>query len=225
MYSIKYNEKEIEYSITRSKIKNVYIHIKDGNVIVKAPMKLKVETIQRIVAEKSDWIYKKLDVRNKQNEENKEIVKLLGKKYPLKIITTNNTAIYIENGIMIIEIPEKDIHKKDEIIKNILDNMYYKVAEKEVDIAMQIITRIVGIKPNKYRIKKLKTAWGTCTSNKNISINPELMKYDREVIQYVVLHEVCHLKYMNHSTEFWNMVGRYMENYKDVRKRLKQKDI
>ena len=49
----------------------------------------------------------------------------------------------------------------------------------------------------------------------------ELMKYDREVIQYVVLHEICHLRYMNHSNDFWNMVEKYMSNYKDVRKRLK----
>ena len=225
MYSIKYKEKEIEYDIVRSKIKNVYIHIKDGNVVVKAPMRLNVEMIKRIVAEKKEWIYKKLEERNKINETSKREIKLLGKSYPLKVINTNSTAIYIENGIMFIEIPAKDMYKKDEIVKEIIDNMYYKVAEKEVDIAMQIITRIVGIKPNKYRIKKLKTAWGTCTSNKNISINPDIVKYDREVIQYVVLHEICHIKHMNHSKEFWDMVGKYMENYKEVRRRLKQKDI
>ena len=48
------------------------------------------------------------------------------------------------------------------------------------------------------------------------------MKYDRNVIQYVVLHEICHLKYMNHSEEFWNMVEKYMKNYKEVRKKLKE---
>ena len=96
-----------------------------------------------------------------------------------------------------------------------------KIAEKEVAMAMMVVTRIVGIKPNKYRIKRLKTAWGTCTQNKNITINSELMKYDRQVIQYVVLHEICHLKYMNHSKEFWNMVEKYMKDYKEVRSRLK----
>lgn len=224
MYTIKYKDKEIEYEVVKSKIKNVYIHIKDGRVIVKAPVRVKDKDIQNVVEEKKKWIYEKLENLSKEEYKQGSKISLLGKEYPLKIkfVKQNVSDIYIEDGKMVVEIPRKNKKEYTSKIEELLDDVYIKVAEKEVDMAMQIVTRIVGIKPNKYRIRKLKTAWGTCSANKNITINSSLMKYDRTVIQYVVLHEICHLKYMNHSSEFWKMVEKYMKDYKDVRKRLKK---
>ena len=80
----------------------------------------------------------------------------------------------------------------------------------------------LGVHPNKVKLKDIKYAWGSCSSKKNISINLQLAKKDEMEIRYVVLHEICHLKYMNHSEDFWNLVERYMPNYKIYRKRLKQ---
>lgn len=221
--TVLYKNKLIEYEVIKSKIKNLYIHIKDGKVIVKAPARVKDKDIKRAVEEKKKWIYEKLENLSKQEYKQGSKVLLLGRDYPLKIkfIKQNTADIYIENGNMVAEIPKKYKKEYAKIIEELLDDVYMKVAEKEVDMAMQIVTRIVGVKPNKYRIRKLKAAWGTCTSNKNITINSSLMKYDRTVIQYVVLHEICHLKYMNHSKEFWNMVEKYMKNYKEIRKKLK----
>lgn len=221
--TVLYKNKLIEYEVIKSKIKNLYIHIKDGKVIVKAPTRVKDKDIKSAVEEKKKWIYEKLENLNKQECKQGSKVLLLGREYPLKIkfIKQNTADIYIENGNMVAEIPKKYKKEYAKRIEELLDDVYMKVAEKEVDMAMQIVTRIVGIKPNKYRIRKLKTAWGTCTSNKNITINSSLMKYDRTVIQYVVLHEICHLKYMNHSKEFWNMVEKYMKDYREIRKKLK----
>lgn len=221
--TILYKDKLIEYEVIKSKIKNLYIHIKEGKVIVKAPIKAKNKDIENVIEQKKKWIYEKLEKINDKEYKQGSNVFLLGRAYPLKIkfIKQNTSNIYIENGNMVAEIPKKYKNIYSQKIEELLDDVYMKVAEKEVDMAMQIVTRIVGIKPNKYRIKKLKTAWGTCTSNKNITINSSLMKYDRTVIQYVVLHEICHLKYMNHSKDFWNMVKQYMGNYEEVRRKLK----
>ena len=76
-------------------------------------------------------------------------------------------------------------------------------------------------KPNKVRIKDLKYAWGSCSIKRNITINRKLAKKDEKVIEYVVLHEMCHLKYMNHSEKFWNLVKNNMPEYKEYRKMLK----
>ena len=151
-------------------------------------------------------------------------VSILGKEYPLKIkyFKQSVSNIYIDDGILVVELSRRNKKNYQEKIESLLDDVYMKIAEKEVPMAMEIVTRIVGIKPNKYRIRKIKSAWGTCSANKNITINSYLMKYDRNAIQYVVLHEICHLKYMNHSEEFWNMVEKYMKNYKEVRKKLKE---
>ena len=75
---------------------------------------------------------------------------------------------------------------------------------------------------DEYNIKKLKSVWGKCSSSKKITINQDLMMYSRHAIEYVVLHEFCHLKYMNHSKNFWSLVEKYMPDYKEAEKELKK---
>lgn len=224
MHQLKYKNKIIEYDIIKSNIKNVYIHIKNSKVIVKAPKKMLNSQINKIVESKKNWIYEKINKIQNQNYKNGDWVKVLGKDYILHIdfLEIDEAKIQLNEGQVLVQLPKnKKNEDNTEIIKDLLSKLYINIAEKEVAMQMALVTRIVGIRPNKYRIKKIKTAWGTCTSNKNITINSELMKYDREVIQYVVLHEICHLKYMNHSKDFWSMVEKYMRNYKEVRSRLK----
>jgi predicted metal-dependent hydrolase len=224
MNKVKYNSKIIEYEIVRSKIKNLYIHVRDNKVIVKAPIKMKQSEIEDIVDRKKKWIYEKINQNVVENYKDGNTVKILGKDFLLQVqfLKDIKPILELNESDVVISLPlERKNRNNTQIIKDLINNLYMKVAEKEVAMAMMVVTRIVGIKPNKYRIKRLKTAWGTCTQNKNITINSELMKYDRQVIQYVVLHEICHLKYMNHSKEFWNMVEKYMKDYKEVRSKLK----
>ena len=74
--------------------------------------------------------------------------------------------------------------------------------------------------PKKVRIKELKYAWGSCSSNKNISINLKLAIKEEKAVEYVVLHEMCHLIHMNHSKSFWNLVEKNMPKYKEYKKLL-----
>ena len=225
MHHLKYKNKIIEYDIVKSNIKNVYIHIKNSKVIVKAPKKMLDSQIAKIVESKRNWIYEKINKIQEQDYKNGDFIKVLGKDYILNIDFSKiaEPKIQLNEGQVLVQLPKNRKNKNNtEIIKELVSNLYMSIAEKEVAMQMALVTRIVGIRPNKYRIKKIKTAWGTCTSNKNITINSELMKYDREVIQYVVLHEICHLKYMNHSKKFWDMVAKYMPDYKEAEKELKK---
>lgn len=78
-----------------------------------------------------------------------------------------------------------------------------------------------GLIPNKITIKEIKYSWGSCSSKKNITINLELIKYSQKAIRYVILHELCHIKHMNHSKEFWKLVEKYMPEYKEIQKEFK----
>lgn len=161
-----------EYTLIRQKLKNIYIRIKDGKIIVKSPKRVPLKYIEELLKNKENWIISKLnEVTIKEEKENK--------------------------------------YSDEEFEKIVLEyvNRYSKLLETSF---------------NKVRIKKIKYAWGSCTSKKNITINYELIKYDKEIIKYVIVHELCHLKYMNHSKDFWKLVEKNIPNYKALRKELKR---
>lgn len=79
----------------------------------------------------------------------------------------------------------------------------------------------IGISPEKVRIKNMKTAWGICYSNKNITLNLKLIQMDIKIVEYVIVHELCHLHHMNHSKEFWRLVETHLPKFREERRKLK----
>ena len=161
----------LEYEVKYSKIKNIYIQIKDGKVIVKAPRRVSKKEIEKILEQKSEWIQKAVEKETKKQE-------------------------------------KKPLYTKEEFKETVEKN------------ANELIKQ-TGLVPNKITIKQIKYAWGSCSNKKNITINLELIKYSEQAIRYVILHEFCHIKYMNHSKDFWNLVEKYMPDYKQVKKEFK----
>lgn len=126
---------------------------------------------------------------------------------------------------------EKLIEQKAEWIQKSLEKekqkqskqaLYTKEEFKQIvtSKAKELINE-TGLIPNKITIKEIKYAWGSCSSKKNITINLELIKYSPKAIRYVILHELCHIKHMNHSKEFWKLVEKYMPEYKEIQKEFK----
>lgn len=102
--------------------------------------------------------------------------------------------------------------KEEEYFSN--EKYYRKEAEKRIDFAMDKMIHLTNLKPEEYKLFNFKRAWGNCSSKKVIKINPKLVMYSDHAIEYVCLHELCHLKHMNHSKAFWNLVSKYMPDYK-----------
>lgn len=230
MGKVKYQNKTIAYTINKAKIKNIYITIENGEVVIKAPWYTTRNQIQEVVESKRDWIMKKLEEynvspRKAKEYEDGEKFQILGESYYLNIYykDINNAILNVENEKIEIILPLSYAEEDNtEQIKKMIDKMYYMIAEKEVESAMEKTRKMVGLVPEEYKIKKIKYAWGTCSSRKVITINQNLMMYSRKAIEYVVLHEICHLKYMNHSKKFWEMVESYMPDYKEAEKELKK---
>lgn len=217
--------KTLNYELVRAKIKNMYILIRDGKVIVKVPRSISDNRVTDFINSKEDWIVKKLkEVEKKSVKEKKfvsgEVFKILGNNYILKVECGDfkKSIVNMENGFINVFVNEDSSIDK---IRDLIDKMYYKLAIVVVNKSVDMWKGILNIAPNVVVIKKLKTAWGKCNSKRKITINPDLMKYDQRVVDYVVLHEFCHLRYMNHSKDFWNMVGKYMPDYKLLRNELK----
>ena len=108
-----------------------------------------------------------------------------------------------------------------EIVASIMDKMYEKIAEKEIETAMEKTRLLLDMAPEDYIIERMRNPFvlAKCV-DKTITINPDIVMYSRETIDYIVLHEFCHLKYKNHTKSFYNMIKTYMPNYEEISKEL-----
>lgn len=170
----------MEYRIIRSNRKTLGIEVKNGEVIVRAPMLLGKRKIEKFIALKQNWI---------------------------------NNAVKRQKETSVKELTQAQIKELKEKAKYVLTKKanYYAA--------------VMGVKFNKITIRKQKTRWGSCSSKGNLSFNCMLMQFSDEVINYVVVHELAHLKQMNHSALFWAEVGAVLPNYKTLRKALKEKPL
>ena len=147
-------------------------------------------------------------------------VPVLGTDYKVKIIYKNIkiAELDVEDKIIKISLPNK--YKKannEKILDMAIDKMYEQIAKVEVERAMEKTRILLGFAPEDYEIRKMSEELGRCEENK-IMINPEIVKYNREVIDYIVLHEYCHLKYKSHCKSFIKMLEKYEPNYKKYEK-------
>ena len=97
-----------------------------------------------------------------------------------------------------------------------------KRAKEYIPGRVQILASEHGLKYNKSRITSARSRWGSCSSKKNLNFSYRLMLTPGDVIDYVIIHELAHLKHMNHSKNFWNQVESMMSNYKEKEKWLKK---
>ena len=182
--------------IIRSNRKTLAIQINpDLSVTVRAPMYAPQSDIERILREKESWIQKHIEKIREQEAKRK---KTQGEKG--------------EYG----EFVERDYLTNEEI-KKLADKALQYIPKRVSYFAKQI-----GVTYGKIKIRNQKTRWGSCSSKGNLNFNCLLMLTPPEVIDYVVVHELCHRKEMKHSRVFWVEVEKVLPNYKEQVKWLKE---
>ena len=213
----------MEYTVTKKKIKNFIIRIyPDLRIAVSVPLYASNKDIENFIQSKKEWIETTLEkikvAKENKNTLKESSIKILGKEIDKKIIESDlerirltDTSIYIySKEIDNTQIDKKLLEWKVEKLKAILDEYLNKY------------TKLLNINIDYYQIKKLSSAWGIYHKKENyISFNSDLIEKDIECIEYVVLHELCHIFYMNHQKDFWALVKKYMPDYKVRRKNLK----
>lgn len=142
-------------------------------------------------------------------------VPVLGNDYKVKITYKNIkiTELDAENRTIKISLPNR--YKKtsnSEILDLAIEKMYEQIAKVEIERAMEKTRIMLGFAPEEYEIRKIKEL-GKCEDSK-ITINPDVAKYSRKVIDYIVLHQYCHLKYKTHSKGFMKLIEKYEPSYK-----------
>ena len=228
-------ERILGYEVHRKKVKNINLRIKPNlEVYISVPMNLHRDYIENFIRSKEEWIksvLKKVEnVKEKQKDfeyKTGEIHKFLGKEYNLTVKTGNFNAVSLKNNIrpneIILTVIENIFENIDEK-KKIMEKWYFENAKKLFLQFMEKWLEILDENVEKVAIKPMKTRWGSCNYVKRyINLNTELIKRTPFEIEYVILHELTHLKYPNHGRGFYNYIERYMPNYKVAEKMLNAK--
>lgn len=193
---------------------------------LKSPVNATLEQIRNKVHKRADWIlrqrrfFESLGIpTTKRKYVSGESHLYLGRQYMLRVIKSDVNAVHYQNNIIEIECR----HKKDAGI--LLQTWYRKRANiKFMEYATQIVERfsVYGVQPHLISIKKMDRRWGYCTITGKIFLNPQLICAPRACIEYVIIHEMCHLVHRNHTKDFYALLEKEMPHWEKWKTKLER---
>ncbi|MEB1808962.1 MAG: M48 family metallopeptidase [Bacillaceae bacterium] len=226
--TIEYGTKTIEYSVEFRKRKSLEISVEPPNIVnVVAPLDTSEEIIELNVKKKAQWIVEKLflfkDMEyQKINRElvNGESFMYMGRNYSLQII--------IDESIKqpIVKLYQGKFHittsnKNQEPLKAALEKWYRDKTLEKVTEKVQYFQHSFKKKPTAIKVKEQQKRWASCTSKNELLFNWRCAMAPSQVIDYIVVHEMCHMYHMNHSQEFWDLLSSIMPDYERRKEWLK----
>jgi predicted metal-dependent hydrolase len=228
---LKYGERTTRYSVEeteRLKV-SILVHVApDGKVIVEAPHECPLERVKVAVQKRARWIFQNQDSAKRSiahplpREYNSgETHFYLGRRYPLRVkVGRSETPVKLFRGIIQIHVPMQD----RALVKRRLKQWYSKLARdylnRRIEVLMDHFDWLSEVP--KVKLSPMKMQWGSCSPRGSININPALIKAPRQCIDYVLIHEICHLKEHNHSRRFYALLGKYCVDWQRRKTELDQ---
>ncbi len=205
------NNKTYPIEIIYKNNKNMYLRIKDDlKVVITAPKRTPERVITSFISNNIDYIKKIIIQKEQIKTKKQDKLEYLGNLYDICRINEKNVYIGDTKAFVGTKVNLDTWYKKKS--KEVFETYYNDCFEQFKESK---------IKPD-LKIRKMKSKWGVCNiTNKTITLNQELIKLDSKYLEYVIYHELCHLKHPNHSKDFWNLVEVYIPNYKQIRKEMK----
>jgi predicted metal-dependent hydrolase len=235
MDSIRYGSKEINFEIRRVKRrKTVTIRLNPSRIVsVLAPEGADEERIRAIVRKRARWIAERqdsvrgLNVLDKAKEfVSGETLPYLGRGYRLKVVRAGvgqNGRCELVAGRLLVEVaPGLNREGQKELVKRRIVSWYLERADEKIRDRVDYYSRQVGVKPKGIEIKEQEKRWGSCSKGGMVRFNWKIVFAPLSVLDYVIVHELCHLLYPDHSEQFWQKIQSCIPDYKKKRKWLKE---
>lgn len=223
--SIDFGSRTIHYQLEHGERKTLGITVTpEMKVLVKAPNSATNEQVRDIVKKRAPWILKQLSYFLSFHPKNAprkyisgETYLYMGRQYLLKVMDGDKNSV--RNRGRYIEVVAKDKAK----VKELLTQWYRDHAKRKfTEIAEPLIEQFkkYGVEPSALFIQDMPTRWGSCTPKGKIILNPQLIKAPKGCIEYVIIHELCHLVHPNHNQKFFDLQNREMPNWEKWKGRL-----
>lgn len=215
--------------VRRKRQRTMRIRVSEERIVVSGPATLSQKALMNFVREKQQWIQKSLDLQRRRTEklaQKRKQVKgtllLRGERKPIHNIRVPDAE---KPGLS--EEGKRIIHRyhtatPPEPGHDVIYSFYRHIAGKELTSRFDYWCGLLPFQPSKLTIRNQKTKWGSCSSRGTLSLNWRLIKCPTEIMDYIIIHELCHLRHLNHSRAFWDTVETYYPNVTSARKWIRK---
>lgn len=230
MHSVQFGAAAISFRLNHARRKSLAISVlPDLSVVVTAPVGSDIELIKRKVKKRAAWILKQQDsfkaylpTQPPRQYVRGETHLYLGKQYRLKIFEAEAESVKLRGGY--IHIGVKDKSNKDRVA-GLFDRWLLSHAraqfERRLTVCWERLRKQEIVLPE-LRLRKMQKRWGTCTQGGTIYLNPNLVKASSSCIDYVIIHELCHLKHAHHGKPFYDLLRRVLPDWEQRKARLEK---
>jgi len=227
-YSIELRGKEIPYCIRgSSKSKHLKLHISMENGLEVVLPKRGIifhSSVEKFIFEKQAWVLrnmKKIELVLEESDSRKHKLLFLGREAEIKIVESNRKTAKAkpENGLLIVRVPVG----KTSLAGKAITAFYKKQAREIIEKIVLEKSAVMGLRAKRVSIRDQSTRWGSCSSSGTLSFSWRLVAAPRAVIEYLVVHELAHVKHRNHSKRFYSEVERFCPLYRQSEEWLRKK--
>ncbi|MBT6068867.1 M48 family metallopeptidase [Candidatus Peregrinibacteria bacterium] len=242
-FTISIAGEEVKFTLSkRLGTRNLRLRLDQSKrLYISAPRFMSTRRIVEFLEEKQHWLKRNLEKIEEKNKETAasskqfrdgEVFNLLGEKYHLDLRFTQRKypKAYFEcteagNNMLILELHEDTAFRElAEIGRETIEKLYRKYAKEHFTQRLEELNaEYYGFKYGDIRVKNQRTRFGSCSSKRNLNFNWRVIMAPRKIVDYLLIHELCHTKEMNHSKKFWDLVEHACPNYKAHRTWLKKR--
>jgi predicted metal-dependent hydrolase len=228
IHRVPYGSKNITFALEYSPRKTLAIEVHpDSSIIVKAPTDATLESIESKVIHRADWIAKQQRQFAKYAPPlpapecvSGEGYRYLGRQYRLKLIEDSSEKIRLWQGRLEVNTPTPfDREHVERSISNWFRDRAIIVFTERYQYCIQLVSSY-SIRGNEFELRTMSKRWGSCTPNGKIFLNPLLVSATKDCIDYVIIHELCHLRFPNHSASFYQLLAKILPDWIDRKDRL-----
>jgi len=221
------NNQLIDVKIVRKpRMKHIYLRINPTGVVVSANRRTPLADIEKFVFSKSAWILKHLKVQEGERKKRELVtgneIYFQGKPYAINCYEREgfkNVTLEFKDDIFHIY---HSSSTQQEVLEELLNLFYKQEARETITPLVKKWSEKMKLNPSNIGFRKAKSRWGSCSSQNSLSFNYYLSKLPLPIVEYVVVHELAHIKEKNHSKNFWAIVEEFLPNYRTLVKELRE---
>ena len=219
----------LKVQVIRSRRKTSALHIVGNELQIRVPNKVRDKQIVEILETKKRWIRKKvIHLKNQPIAKDREYMSgesfpLFGRNLKLKVMEGGKVGTKLIDDYLITTVRSSEIgNLRRSRIKAYIEKWYVKEAYKKLEEKVIRYSEIIQVSPREMKVRNYKTRWGSCDKKGRLTFNFHLIKAPHPIVDYVVIHELCHMIQPNHSKFFWDEVEKFDPSFKNHKKWLRE---